>query len=199
MQGTDEMLINYQTDPRGRKLLRLPPQTTWSISVLEAICQRKNIEYEETDAYTNLRGVVVSCGQSSIISIRASLPEVEKIFVIAHELAHIALGHTQPASMGFLREERILALPSHQDPVKEAKEQEANTWAAHLLVRPEVYEQCVQEARGTAHDEASIQQYAVERTAAMLKIPAYAVELWLASREVAQHFPEDPRQWLEHP
>ena len=198
MHEADENLIKHQREPTGRTLVRMPPQTNWSISALEAICQQKNIEYEETNAYTNLRGVVVSCGQSAIISVRASLSEAEKIFVVAHELAHIALGHTAPASMGSLGEARSLEVPSH-DPEKEAKEQQANRWAAHLLVRPEVYERCAQEARGLSHDEAGIQQYAIERTASLLKIPAYAVELWLASREALQHFPEEPLQWLEHP
>lgn len=199
MHGTDKNPIRYQEAPTDRALLRVPPQTTWSISALKAVCQRKNIEYEETNAYSNLRGVVVSCGQSSIISVRASLPEAEKIFVIAHELAHIALGHTQPAAMGFLREVRSLEAHAHQDPIRDEKEQEANIWAAHLLVRPEVYERCLQEAREKREDEAAIQRSAIECTAALLKIPAYAVELWLSSREVAALFPEEPLQWLERP
>ena len=196
MYRVDEIPMKHQREHEEQALLRIAPQTTWTISALKAICERKNIECEQTDAFTNLRGVVVSCGQSSIISIRASLSEAEKIFVIAHELAHIALGHTQPASMGSLREARSLAQPSDE---KEAKEQEANNWAAHLLVRPEVYERCVQEARRLSRDEKAIKQYAIDRTASLLKIPAYAVEIWLASREAVLLFPEDPFQWLEHP
>src|SRR5689334_3388002 len=108
----------------------------WSVRLLAKVCGRSNIWYKETPVYTTLLGVAITCGGTSTISVRSSLSEPEKIAVIAHELGHIALGHTRISHTEFLRDPRNARIPVSDD---EGSELEASIWAAHLLVRPEVY------------------------------------------------------------
>lgn len=165
---------------------------SWSIDNLRAACERKHIRYEESSVYENLRGVVVRYGRTSIISVKASLPEQEKIAVLAHELAHVALQHTQSRPQ-YLLPSSDDSHPFAHDP---EKEQQAQIWAAHLLVRAEVFERLLRESRTAHRVENDALQEAIRRTADALNIPASTVKLWTETRSWV--FPESPKSWLDH-
>jgi IrrE N-terminal-like domain len=152
-------------------------------------CVRKDIDYEESKVFTHLRGVVVTCGRSSVISVRASLSEADKKFTLAHELGHVALGHTSASAFEYQIETHdMLKLPSDE------KDHDASIWAAHLLVDPEAYDACLSEAQVEFGDSDLAYSTAIVNTAQSLGIPAYAVELWLETRD--RVFSEDPKAWL---
>src|SRR5258707_5139992 len=67
----------------------------WTLEVLVETCRRKGVTYMETSAFRSVRGVTFTCGHTRIVCVQQSLPEAEKIFALAHELGHIALGHVQ--------------------------------------------------------------------------------------------------------
>ncbi len=174
-----------------RSRARVTP-VKWTLADLRAACERKRIRYEETPVYENLRGVVVSYGRTSIISVKQTLPEREKIAVLAHELAHIALEHThdRPQYM----------LPSMGDDGSQSfdhdpeKEHQAQIWAAHLLVQPEVFDQLLSDAQASGASKSHALRLAAEQTASALNIPLNMVKLWTQTRDWP--FQETPRAWL---
>jgi IrrE N-terminal-like domain len=153
----------------------------WTLALLVAACQRKHIIYEESPELTALRGVVATCGQTVLVRVSAKLPLAERLVTLAHELGHVALGHRRgvsgPGSVSALLQ------PSDQ-----AQELAANIWAAHLLVRPDIYDAARARYRGD-------KTRAVAETAEQLQIPVRIVRLWLKYR--AEHLPEDPSVWME--
>lgn len=167
----------------------IPQSYTWSVQALKEACEKRGIECEESEAFSALRGVVVRCGKTIIMSVRASLEEQEKIFTIAHELAHLALNYLPSDPVVYLREsDAAPRLIQNKE-----KEQEIDVWAAHFLVRPEVYEKCVQEAEALFPPEQAAEE-ALARAAHRLNIPVQVVGLWLRSRD--KHFAVAPRVWF---
>lgn len=172
----------------GYKTMAQPHPFAWSVQRLVDACERKAIDYEERPGYENLLGVVITVAGSHLISIKATQADPDKIFAIAHELAHVALKH--PLEGGFihyLRKSDDGAISLYQDA---ALEQAAHVWAAHLLVRPEVYELALREA---LDDE----EEAMRLTAERLNIPRGVVRLWRDHRD--WRFPEEPIAWLQQP
>lgn len=159
---------------------------------LVAACSRWDIDYEESQVFIHLRGVVVTCGRSSVISVRASLPKADKLFTLAHELGHVALGHTATSTFEYQFEPGDASLPPGDE-----KDREASVWAAHLLVRPEVFEAALREAQAEYHNGTRARTEAIARTAQRLGIPLYAVNLWLETKD--QTFIEEPSAWLAGP
>jgi hypothetical protein len=160
--------------------------------MLRDSCSLKHIHYREAQAFSSLRGVVVSCGQTLIISICAELPEPLKIAALAHELAHVYLGHMTATKPNALRLTQGMLLAFLQDADKEYA---ANVWAAHLLVQPAVFQWCLDATgAGPDPDEAALDT-AVTRTVQLLHIPPEVVKLWWVTRNVV--FPETPSRWLQ--
>lgn len=167
----------------------VPQSYTWSVKVLKEACEKRGIEYEESEAFSALRGVVVRCGKTIIMSVRASLEDQEKIFTIAHELAHLALNYLPSDPVVYLRDsDAAPRLIQNKE-----KEQEVDIWAAHFLVRPEVYEQCLKEAEALFPPERAVEE-ALARAAHRLNIPVRVVGLWLRSRD--KYFAVAPRAWF---
>lgn len=165
----------------------------WSVQRLVAAGRQRNIWYKETRAFTTLLGIVVSSGESSLIDVKAELSEREKISTIAHELGHIYLGHTHETPLKLLRAMSDLPILYPEDPEKEL---EASVWAAHLLVRPEVYHAHLEAAlRTTGGDQEEAVAKAIRETANTLNIPAETVALWIEHRNAT--FEVDPLEWLE--
>ena len=175
------------------RALRKATPARYSVADLRAACAVKQIRYEETPVYDKLRGVVVRYARTSIISIKESLPEPEKLVVLAHELGHVALDHTQSSS-SFLLPPPDESRPFAHNP---EIEQQARVWAAHLLVRSEVFERFLREAKVTSRDEKLALRAAIRQTASALNVPTTTVKLWTETRDWS--FPEAPRSWLMHP
>lgn len=192
-ESTVEDIID--TDGEMRAVLGSGDRTVaprgWSVQLLARVCRRSNIWYKETPVYTTLLGVTVTCGQTSTISVQSSLSESDKIATIAHELGHIALGHTQVSHAEFLRNPRDVRLPVIDD---EHRELEASIWAAHLLVRPEVYERYLDVLKGAGWSEDDAAMRAEEQCASALNIPRDVVRLWAQHRY--HEFDVEPRAWL---
>jgi Zn-dependent peptidase ImmA (M78 family) len=169
---------------------RVETPSGWSIDKLRAVCDLKRIRYEETEVYENLRGVVVTYGHTSIISIKESLSEREKIGVLAHELAHVALGHTWHAA-GYLLVPKDGSLPFYRDP---EQERDAHIWAAHLLVQPEVFRQKMRNAQASGSTGLPATESAIHETAEELNIPEAVVDQWVKTQD--WRFGEDPKAWL---
>jgi hypothetical protein len=164
----------------------------WSVGKLVAASRQRDIWYKETREFTTLLGVVVSCGESSLIDVKADLDERQKINTIAHELGHVALGHTREEPIRPLRALRDLP-GSYSDDTE--KELEASVWAAHLLVRPEVYEANLEAAlQATGGDQGEAVARAVQGTSDELNIPTDTVALWIEHRDAT--FAVDPLEWL---
>lgn len=159
-----------------------PPPVFWTLERLIEACQRKGIAYEETPSLTRMQGFAVSCGRTFLINVRANLPPDEKLFTLAHELGHIALGRMYTTTLGQVLEWLDTSFGAFQDT---AQERNADLWAAHLLVSPEVFGACLTNAqtqsRGVAKHE--VLASAMQRTAEHLGIPRHAVELWHARRD----------------
>ena len=166
--------------------------TLRSLPALIELCQRWRIAYRETTNFTNLRGVVVTSGSTSCIAISQRLSEPEKLDTLAHELAHVALGHTAgPATLSLTGER-----PSRKQREQLRKQDhEASMWAAHLLVSPALYDMHLHEARGSNPDERMAVEVAIARTAVQLNILTRTVALWLETRDHA--FSVAPHVWLE--
>jgi hypothetical protein len=80
----------------------------------------------------------------------------------------------------------------------EEKELEASVWAAHLLVRPEVFEENLEAAlQATNGNQEEAIAHAIEEAANALNIPAETVALWVEHRDAT--FAVDPLEWLEGP
>lgn len=170
-----------------------PPPVFWTLERLVDACRRKGIDYEETPNLASLQGFAVSCGQTFLISVRANLPPDEKLYTLAHELGHIALGRMYTTTIGQVLQWLDTSLAAFQDT---AQESNAHLWAAHLLVSPEVFALCHADAQvrlDTSREE-EILASAMQRTAERLGIPRHAVELWYAHQhEVPTPTPND---WL---
>ncbi|HEY7350204.1 MAG TPA: ImmA/IrrE family metallo-endopeptidase [Ktedonobacterales bacterium] len=170
----------------------VPQSYAWSAQALAEACRNRGIEYEESVAFSSLRGVVVRCGKTIIMSVRASLEEREKIFTIGHELAHLALNYMPSDPIIYLKDTQSTPhiLQDSQ------KEMEADVWAAHLLVFPEVYEQALEEAgaRYPTEQAQQVQKEAIIYTANRLNIPVQVVDLWLRHRDWP--FSEAPQVWF---
>lgn len=164
----------------------------WSVRLLAKVCGRSHIWYKETPVYTTLLGVSVTCGGTSTISVKSSLSEPEKIAVIAHELGHIALGHTQVSRTEFLRDPRNAEIPVSND---RERELEASIWAAHLLVRLEVYQRYFAAWKDAGCSEDDAAAHAEEDCANALNIPRGVVQLWAQHRH--HEFDVEPRTWLQ--
>lgn len=171
---------------------RCPQWDAWSVEKLRESCSRKHIYYREAQAFSTLHGVVVSCGNTLIISIRAELPAPLKIAALAHELAHVYLGHVTGAKPNALRMTQGMLLAFLQDADKEHL---ANVWAAHLLVEPSVFQSCLDATgAGSDPDERALEA-AVTKTVQLLNIPPEVVKLWWVTRSAV--FPEAPSKWLQ--
>jgi Zn-dependent peptidase ImmA (M78 family) len=177
-----------EVQPKSSK----PLSEDLSLEALVEACRRKRISFEETDQFTVLEGAVVTCGSTSIISVRASLPEPDKRFALAHELAHIALGHGQSAVARYLWGKSTVPAAFQHD---RQQEHDANVWAAHLLVQPEVFERNLRVAGSSIWSGRRAVARAVKLTAKHSKVPEHVVRLWLDNRHVT--FPEVPTTWLE--
>jgi|SRR5690348_382961 len=171
----------------------------WSVGILTSACEGTGIDYRESQAFSSLRGVVVRCGETLIISVRADLPEPLKITALAHELGHVARGHLYHPAPVWARETNRMFVSFVQG---NEKEREADVWAAHLLVRPEVYEQYLHNAcaRALAEERAEIGiealvDEAVAQTSAYLNIPVEVVALWHQTRDAA--LSEAAQTWLQ--
>lgn len=191
-------------DPGGKQRIPLEDADTtsiddmpWSISALVAACTRKGIHYQESSVLSSFRGVIVTSGSTSRISIRAGLQESEKIAAVAHELAHRALGHNR--AFEFLWE----GTPADESAIDKAHEADAAIWAAHLLMDSKVktWERNLAEAITNTHKRsfqpAAIEHKAAQLTAIALNIPLSTVECWLRTR--GHSYQESPQAWLERP
>lgn len=85
--------------------------------------------------------------------------------------------------------------PDEQETRRAAEEREANIWAAHLLVRGEVFNAFLNELRAEGIDAESASKVAAVRTANRLNIPQEMVECWVYNYE--WQFSEPPLRWLE--
>lgn len=164
----------------------------WSVRLLASICERSNIWYKETSAFTTLLGVAITCGQTSTISVRTSLSESEKIATIAHELGHIALGHTRASHMEFHRDLHTPQIPLVDDKTREL---EASIWAAHLLVRPDVFHRYFAAWKDAGCNDEVATMHAEEEAATALNIPRDVVQLWVRHRHHV--FAVEPKTWLQ--
>lgn len=85
--------------------------------------------------------------------------------------------------------------PDEKENRRAMEEREANIWAAHLLVRGEVFNAFLNELRAEGVDAEPASQVAAVRTANKLNIPPEVVACWVYNYE--WRFPEPPLKWLE--
>jgi hypothetical protein len=153
----------------------------WTVARLADLCRHKGIIYDESSALTGLSGLAAASGDVVLIRVRADLEERERVATLARELGHVYRAQH--------RQEHLprRAAPELLHTGDPAQERDADIWAAHCLVLPEVYE-----TARVAHpgDGAG----AIAETAERLNIPERMVRLWLEHRDA--HFGEDPRTWL---
>lgn len=163
----------------------------WPLKELKAACSQKGISCGETNVFSVLNGAIVSCGQTVIINIASSLADGEKRWTLGHELAHLVLGHLNDGSSSVQCGEPSATMPWPRD---EQKEREADTWAVHLLVNPEVYDRHFSAIQNGETSQKTAEAKAVKETAAELDLPEAAVKLWLETRN--HQFQTPPSDWL---
>lgn len=172
------------------------PPVSWTLERLIEACRNKGIRYEETRSLTSLRGFAVNCGRTYLINVRANLPGEEKLFTLAHELGHIALGRMHTTTLGQVLGWLDTSLAAFQDT---DQEDSADLWAAHLLVAPEVFAQCLVDVqtrtgRADASRKAELLASAMRQTAEYLGVPPHAVETWYAHQDECPA--PAPADWL---
>jgi len=183
-----------QGDLAGQRRSAPRRPTLWPILALREACQIKQVDYEETPEFVALRGAVVTCGQTAIISVSSSLKDDEKRLTLAHELGHIALGHIRGVPAPYLWEGQDAPLSLTQD---KDREREADIWAAHLLVEPEVYAENLQHVQEFEQDSTRAAVQAMRQTARQVRLPVRIIKLWLKTRDCP--FEETPTTWLRAP
>jgi hypothetical protein len=180
----------------------------WTLDGLRQACERKQIVYKENPLYHTIRGLVVTCGQTAIISLRASLPEREKIFACAQQLGLLALSRTPSTArleapnrtsqlMGRRYVGDWVTMPHEDERAEAALHKESEIWAAHLLMdRLLVTAQAATDAgiRQVAVAESETYNHTTERIAETLNIPPQSVALWLETQ--AHVFRVPPPAWL---
>jgi hypothetical protein len=190
----------------------------WTVKALIEVCKRKGIVYQETDAFSTLNGIVVQCGSAVTIKVRKSLADPCKVAVIAHELGHLALGHTQyqrtrrwdprlgvnvelqatGTTLG-ATENEATDQEGGQDSAETGdmghrEEVEADVWAAYALVHPEVFQQHLNVLRADGNDDETACHGAAANVAHDLHLPWHVIERRLYYDD--WQFPEPPYKWL---
>lgn len=113
---------------------------TWSFDVLRHASELKNIHVKEDSDLAEIRALTVVCGATTIISLHLSLDEDAKIWELARELAHLALGHIRsnvgpPTSVHHLGSSHDVINKTEDDQLSgKLKQEVTDAWAAHLLV-----------------------------------------------------------------
>jgi len=159
-----------------------PPHIEWTLERLIEACRIKGIRFDETHNLTSLQGFAVSCGRTVLINVRANLPREEKLFTLAHELGHIALGRMYTTTVGEVLDWLDTSLAAFQDA---AQETSADLWAAHLLVPPELFaaHYAAAKERMATSPEEDILASAMRQTARSLGVLPHVVEIWYAHRD----------------
>jgi Zn-dependent peptidase ImmA (M78 family) len=165
------------------------PMRPWALTELTDGCERKGYYYQESHVFTNIKGVVVRYGGTTIICLKAALPQREKIATLAHELGHCALDHTCESSDTVTLFEDGLAVI--QDP---QREHECDIWAAHLLVSPFAFDEILRGTTATTRNQQSAIEDAICVTAHRLNVPSEVVSLWYETRN--RCFIPLPLSWL---
>jgi len=204
-------------------LLEYSNHPIWSLSALQAACARLQIQMEDAHYLSSLSGMSAVAGGTILISVRANLPEREKLVVLARELAHLALGHVPsalPTSRVVRRGQvlprggqRSLSHPrlaigagspkaAHDDIA--AAHDEAEAWAAQLLItrqalpaaaHPPLAHPHPWDSRSSASGE--LDARFVREMARRLHLPSKVVARWLGYEGWA--FEPGPNAWLHSP
>lgn len=191
----DHLSTEVDLSDHVRRRTASPRLFRWPLDDLIEACRRKNVEYEEADDFLAIEGLVTKCGESILISVRASLEDAEKRFTLSHELAHLALSHQDKGKQaGFHFELRGDELVIQQNA---AKELEADIWAAHLLVDPEVCGEYLKEWQYYSQASNDTIDYAIAILSMELGIPSRGVRIWLEHRN--HRFNVHPTAWLVTP
>lgn len=181
--------------PDGEGVCKTEPEglSPWTLDSLASMCQRKGVVFRESTAFTSLNAVLVRCGTSVSISVRASLPTREKIFVLAHELGHLALDHASTSSGS-----DSSSIPHVNEDLDASvlgnREQEADIWAAHMLVKPELVAGQMRNSSSRNLDDGVSETQIAKQIGILLNVPARAVLQWLHHRD--HEFEIAPYAWL---
>jgi hypothetical protein len=178
----------------GESLAIIPRWCAWTIVHFESVLASRDIEFTVSPDLSSVEGLVIQCGETQVLIVQAALSEQKKIAAVAHELGHIALGDMSIERFshhGFRRTTSGALVGILQDV---GREHLADMWAAHLLVRPYVYEWCLEQAQWRfPGNKSRIASEAIKLTADSLNIPDYVVSLWLQTR--AREFSLSPYEW----
>ena len=125
---------------------------------IDLIARRCGVTIEKTDLGEDVTGVLVSHGETGIIAYNPNQGEQRRRFTIAHELGHFVLHRNDGADTVFVDKDFIVKYRSNKlySDLELKQEQEANAFAASLLMPKEFILEEITSPRLKAFSESDV-------------------------------------------